>query len=296
MDVDELTGEELKQMQEETPVETEETPVEETPAEEPPVEEKPPETPKVEVPEVNPEAMVPSFRLREVTEANQELKEKMTKMESAFDVIKEKLKAPAPAPTVPYDEDPTEHIRQQAEINQQATTEKVTQLEDSLKNLTEGQKQQYAEMRFIQTRDGHVTAFKASTPDYDAASDYISEMKSHEYKAVGITDVAEIEKNLMAEWNNFAYKVMSTGGDPAKAMYELAIANGYKANGAPVKTPAEKKIETIEKGQAASTSLAAAGGGSGEPSLEQIADMSVEDLSKVFDDPDGWEKLLTGAG
>lgn len=298
METNEITAEDKAAMQGDPAPETpEETPAEK-PAPEPPVEvpiEKPTEAP-TETPEDKPEAMVPSYRLREETTKREALEDKVSKMNTTFETFKERFKDPPPAPSTPYDEDPTEHIRQQAEIDRQASTEQVAKLQDDIKNFTEEQKQQYAEIQFTQARDSHVTAFKQSTPDYDAASDFISEMKSREYKAVGIIEKGEIEKGLQGEWNNFAYKVMAAGGDPAKAMYELAIANGYKANGSPQKTQAEKTIETIEKGQAVSKSLAGAGGGSGDPSLEQIANMDEKDLMKVFDDPEGWEKLMKGSG
>ncbi len=310
METDDLTADELTQMQApEVPAEEPaEAPVE-TPAEETPAvpEETPAETPAPAEEQENP-AMVPSFRLREVTEANTALKgevsgmkETMSKMESAFDTIKDKLNPPAPppAPTVPYDEDPTEHVRQQGVIDQQTNDAKITAMQENISEMDDNQKQQLAQLQFQNAVNGQVSDFKAATADYDEAAEFYRNKRELEFRAVGMTDEKQLGEWLDKEWAGLASAALQNGKNPAQAVYDLAKGYGYQANGTPAtpqQSAGDKKLATIEKGQAASASLAAGSSASGEASLAQIAEMSDNDLMKVLDDPNGWEKLVKGAG
>ncbi len=307
MDADELTADELAQMQTPEPVEALAEEPAETPAE--PIEtpaEEPTETPAEPEEQENP-AMVPSFRLRELTEANSALKgevsgmkETMSKMESAFDTIKEKLSPPPPTPTVPYDEDPTEHVRQQGVIDQQANDAKITAMQENISEMDGNQKQQLGQLQFHNTVNGQVTDFKAQNADYDEAAEFYRNKRELEFRAVGMTDEKQLGEWLDKEWMGLASAALQNGKNPAQAVYELAKGYGYQANGKPQQTEqqaeGDKKLATIEKGQAASASLAAGSSASGEASLAQIAEMSDNELMKVLDDPNGWEKLVKGAG
>ncbi len=304
METDELTADELTQMQ--APEVPAEEPVEtpaETPAEEPT---ETPETPTEDIPEEpeNP-AMVPSFRLRQETTKREALegevsglKDTMSKMESAFDTIKDKLNPPAPppAPTVPYDEDPTEHIRQQGAIDQQANDAKITKMQENISEMDDNQKQQLAQLQFQNAVNGQVTDFKAATPDYDEAAEFYRSRRELEYRAVGMTDEKQLGEWLDKEWMGLASAALHNGKNPAQAVYDLAKGYGYKASGTPEQVAGDKKLETIEKGQAASSSLAAGSTASGEASLAQIAEMDNNEIMKILSDPNGWAKLMKGAG
>jgi len=152
-----------------------------------------------------------------------------------------------------------------------------------------------------------VAEFEVENPDYPDAFKFLMERRMKDFAALGINDPMEQQKNFDIETMAMANNALQRGVNPAKAAYELAKNWGYTKAAAPgegnddknggdeaTKAAAElatkkkalqDQIAALEKGQAASSTLAGAGGGAPEsgPSLTDIEQMSDPEFDKLWD-------------
>lgn len=126
--------------------------------------------------------------------------------------------------------------------------------------------------------------FLQQTPDFADAYQYVAQSYSNELAAQGYTP-QQIQAHLMNEEARIAYECRQKGQSPSKVIYDMAKARGFgrqaPAPAAPAPT-ADKKLETIQRGQKASASLSGAGGSSGEGlTLEALANMNDDEFAAV---------------
>lgn len=155
-----------------------------------------------------------------------------------------------------------------------------------------------------------VRNYATECPDFLEAYQHARRARVEELAGLGFTpdEALTITFENELEVINSAF---ATGRNPAQVIYDFAVRRGYRpsdgsqaaavAGGAspsarpidarPVMTEAEK-IALAARGQAASKSLSAAGGGSTAPlTLEALADMSDEEFAEATKG-DRWQRLL----
>lgn len=160
------------------------------------------------------------------------------------------------------------------------------QFTQELENLRQGQQQQVQEQQFraqvSEVAQHTVQAeaqFRQSTPDYDAAVEHMSALaKAHVRQAQpGATD-AEVQQAEATALLQFALQCQQQGLNPAEALYQRAVANGFQAS--------HRRSQPIRK---APTSLSDTSGSTrapdqrGTPTAKDIAGMSNDDFDKLFE-------------
>jgi hypothetical protein len=228
--------------------------------------------PKAE-PEKEPKTVVP---LAAMLEERKEHKRQIERMEERFQQLVQRF-APAQQPAAPpkpsVDEQPVEVLRdivqrvERQDIERQQMAQQA-QLADALTA---------AEMQFA-----------ATVPDYEDATQHYTQQRAQELALFGNSPM-QIREIMRNEALGIAQVAFQQGRNPAELAYSLAKQRGYagkKAEAPKAPEPdAQRQIETLAKGSAASMSLGTAGGAPNEGglSLKALADMSNEDFAKISD-------------
>jgi hypothetical protein len=153
--------------------------------------------------------------------------------------------------------------------------------------------------------------FERDTPDFRAAYQHLMTVRTNEMRAAGIAE-HEIPGRLMQSELQMAANSLREGVNPASRLYSIAKALGYSGAPAPAPAPAAApapapaaaaaaasdeagRLATIRAGQAASASLATAGG-SPPPdlTLESLLSMDEDDFTKLATNPKAWRKAMGG--
>lgn len=121
--------------------------------------------------------------------------------------------------------------------------------------------------------------FAQETPEFGEAYSYVVGNRRAELEALGYQG-----DNLLQALHNDELMVYQqaaqTGRNPAEIIYTMAKNTGFKrVEPKQPKEVAEQKIETLQKGLAASKDLS--GGATGKPTAEQIANMSEEEFAEL---------------
>lgn len=131
--------------------------------------------------------------------------------------------------------------------------------------------------------------FQAETPDYAQASNHVIQVMAQSVRALypNATD-AQVGTFIRQQILHLAGQAVTKGLNPAEALYLMAHERfGYKKAAAPApkaKTDdAAKRLETVSKNKKRSASPLAGGGqqGSASSTLEEAANMSLADFSKL---------------
>ena len=105
---------------------------------------------------------------------------------------------------------------------------------------------------------------------------------------MGITDPAQINQALSMEAMQLAQTAMNNNMSTAEMAYNIAKGRGYSPKAA------VNKLDTIQKGQAKSSSLSNAGGTEERVlDIEALADMSDADFADAVK-KGAWEKIMGG--
>lgn len=145
------------------------------------------------------------------------------------------------------------------------------------------------------TWQSSVTQAKATTPDFDQAAGFLSQMRDNQLQALSAVDprfanpqarVAQINGEL----RQIIIAAKQNGQDPAAAVYQIANSYGYKPTGAEPANPQQEtidKIAKIDEAQRASKTLSASNGtNTGDPlSAEAIASMPAREFEAWIKDP-----------
>jgi hypothetical protein len=252
-----VTEEEIKQAESEAPVEAA-------------TEEKPAEAPKAE--EVQPEKLV---RLEALHEERTKRKELARQLESekreraAFEArmnerVSQLAQINAPQPQLPDPNDPLavhqHQIQEQGRVLQQLAYARQQEA---------AQQQQYARTAdLINWAKSEAQEFAKEQADFGEAYKHVAINRVNQLKAMGLSP--DEVQNALARDELWVYEhARASGKNPGQIIYEMANNTGYKPKG----TSGAEKIETLQKGVAASKSLNS-GAPSNNPTAEQIANMS----------------------
>ena len=172
--------------------------------------------------------------------------------------------------------------RQQQE-EQQFNADPLGMLQKQMRELSEKvtqpqpQVQQYQEQQLFTSIASQVQEFKKTTPDYDDALQHVLEARKNELMTMGATEF-DAQQRVAQEAQEIAINSLRAGQNPGQVVYQLAKLRGYTAK------QISQKLETVAKGQAASTSLSKASGGTdrGELSLAEIENMDDGEFDKFW--------------
>ena len=175
-----------------------------------------------------------------------------------------------------YEDDPIGHLREQQEKMQAQMTERDVQ--------TDQQQTQLQEVQQLQsTINAQVNEFVKDNSDYEQALNFVSQRRAQDLSALGITDPVAQQQIINTEAWGIAQTSLNNNKNPAEVVYSMAKSWGYKAAGAE-KSELQQKVETIDKGQQESQTLADAGGApdSADLSLSDIETMTDDDFDKLW--------------
>ena len=133
----------------------------------------------------------------------------------------------------------------------------------------EAARAQQAQMQQLQR--AHAEAehdFAADHPDYFDAAKHFKQSLVDELQDMGLSG-ADLQRQLSANLTGVVARAMAAGRDPAEVVYNLAKRRGFGVD------RSAKRLETVQRGQAASRSMSGAGGrqGSGGVDLKSVANL-----------------------
>lgn len=152
---------------------------------------------------------------------------------------------------------------------------------------------------FKNTVDAKEASFAKEHPDYWDAAKHLQEAWKDEFVEAGWEE-SEIPRMVMQKALGITGKAVAAGKDPAQTIYNLAKRVGFKAPKAEEKKEekkvdkkeeAETKLKNIAKGQELAKG---AGGGTGpdDSTLASLAGMDDEQLDRLVEDKDWWNKNI----
>lgn len=218
------------------------------------------------------------MRRKEEQRKSRELEAKVKAMEERFQqIIAEQTKIPK------LEEAPVDNLDSRlAFIEQQ---ERARQ-EQAKKEAQEHQYRQESERVLSDYRD-MAEDFKVEAPDFTDAYNHFVQVRIAEFKALGYSDDEAAGAALQDELQ-FADTLMRQGKNPAKVIYEITKARGWKKI---EQKPEEKtisgdeKLKMLEKGTK-SARLPSGAPSHGEVTLEMLAEMSDEEFAA------NWDKVM----
>lgn len=221
---------------------------------------------------------------REKAEAEEKTARELAEMREKFRLWTEAVSKQNEPQPPKFEEDPANHLKQEHEM----TKKELAELRAWRQQQEQAYAQQAALSQFQQRLQADERAFAQENPDYDQAAQHVAQIWMNEFEIMGIPP-EQMGQAYLFKAAQFANAAIRRGDSPAEAIYELAKRVGYQKK-QPEKPEAEKKIESIQKGQEASKSL-----GGGKPdadfSLDALKDMSPEDIEAFVADPKNWKKV-----
>lgn len=214
-------------------------------------------------------------QLRQLTEQIEQIKSGQPKTPTPTE-------APAPDPTT----DPLGNMLHQLD--------KVNRTVAELKaNISERQTQDTQMSAFNNFKTQVVALrdeFAKTTPDFQAAFDYVRNARTEDLRAIGASD-ADIAKTLFQEELGLAQRAIAAQKNPAAEIYEMAKRHGYKAAAlAPVAT-SQSKIEQLKAGVAAASPALPKTHVNEDITIESLRDAGEADLNRLVSDPAAWAKI-----
>lgn len=182
-----------------------------------------------------------------------------------------------------FDDDPIEALKYKAEQTEKTLAQINAEREHQMKQL----QQQQVMQKFMGDYNAKVNEFAQTTPDFSDAYKYALEARLNEYKAVGYDD-NEAKAMVIEDEMAIVTKAFQRGENPARMIYELAKTRGYtKSIPQTTQTNNAEKMETLQRGIAASKSVNAAGSKPAQLTIEAINAMSDDEFDSV-----DWSKVL----
>lgn len=173
-------------------------------------------------------------------------------------------------PSVSYNDDPAEFLRQRTEYLEQYIAWQSGGI-DQAKQLAEQQRQMQEAQQGYRSFANTVTVaeeqFRTQAPDYDEAVDFVRSSRFQEAKAVyeanGIEINPQHEQQIRAaitqEFAALAQNALQNGRNPASVLYTLAKARGFSPQ-PPQSQGVDNKVSRIERGVERSRSSQAIAG------------------------------------
>lgn len=267
--------------------------------------------------------MVDSRALKEARTRAKTAEEQLAQFRDNYTRVDERLKMltavveqPDPAPVAAAEDDTPIDPEQDLIGAYNQLVKKVQKIETSAteqRAQTEGERQTEA-VKTTYRQDAN--AFRAKTPDFNEAYNFLLAKRGEQLKALGYGD-QEVSTYLYNEEMNLAQRAISMRQSPAQQLYALSQSMGYvkaapvapapAAPAAQVAAPAAPavpqvpsvtaEIDRIKAGQLGSRSLSTGGGAAGEElSLETLANMPQKEFEKFMDIPGNREKVERAMG
>lgn len=260
----------------ETPVE-EKAEGEEKPHEEPVVEDKEKTTEPKETKRVPLAELIEERKHRQALQAEVgELKTKFQTVDQLKDAIlklkEERMPVKEPEPIVTYEEDPLGY-----------TYKKVNEIDENQKVI----KQNMEYQQFIGQVVNLENQFRTKQPDYDSAYQYVVDTKIKELAEVGITDPADVAREIQRVSYSLSTHAMQKGKNPAEVVYSIAKTYGYKQPSAKPeeqsKANAEETIKSVAKGQQmASKTLSGSGKSETPKTVEALLEANGDEFDRLW--------------
>jgi len=202
---------------------------------------------------------VPLAVFLDVKNELKELKKSIAEAQKPREEPKAPEGPPQFAPSVRYEDDPAEYLRQENSHLRDLFQWQQGQIESTSKLTAEQRQAQQAEAGYRQFANTVTVAeeqFRSQAPDYDEAVDFVRQSRYAEaravYEANGIELSPEhdrgIRQAITQEFAALAANALQNNRNPASVLYTLAKARGF--SGSPGAQPAETadKISRLERG------------------------------------------------
>lgn len=188
-----------------------------------------------------------------------------------------------------FDEDPVNALKHETE----ATRQELAQMQAWQRQEWERQQVAAVQMqnkaRLEQAVAEDVREFVEQAPDYLDAYKDLKEKRLKQYAALGYPPEQAIQIVNQEEYQ-LAATAFQNGRSPAQAVYEMALAYGYTKKEAKQASENVQKMETLQKGVKAASSLGSGGAPTGKLTVDAVAQMSDEEFGN-FMKSGGWAKL-----
>lgn len=233
-----------------------------------------------------PPKLVPHAALHEERERRKAVETAMQEQQRRFDAILAGLgKGPAAEPAAPvaeelpaFEQDPQRHIAGKFQ-----TLEQKAAAFDKYMQEQQAQQQQQAALRQLdEYSNSHIQKFRATTPDYEDAVNFLLEARTKELQAAPWITPEQVRTQL--DQDIFALKLQAAqnNANVAEVAYGFAKAKGYapKAAADPA-AEATAKLEGVARGQ--KLSIGVGSQGSAPPSrvdAQAISRMSAEEFER----------------
>ena len=211
-------------------------------------------------------------RRREAQEELRVTRERMSRMEGAFDEFRKRGPAGKETPEAEpdWDTDPVAAARTVSE--RQAA--RLQRIEQALTGRVQQDRQTEQRQGLVRAYHAAAESFAAKTPDFKDAYRHLITDRQEELEELGYTDPAVRNQILEAEEMGIVQMALSQGANPAERLYAQAKRRGYKA----AVGNDESKLDTLAAGAKVAKSLAGAGAASeGGASLARLADLMATD-------------------
>jgi hypothetical protein len=246
--------------------------------------------------EDKPTKTVPLAALHEERAKARELRQRMQQLEEQTRLGNERLQQLAmamqqraqPQPEIPaFEVDPATNLHTRL----QQTEAALAQHNQTVMQQRQAQQQEFARQQAIQelTRDvaQQEAEYVAQTPDYHKALEHLKTAEVQALMALGHdqqTAMQVMQQNIMG----MAWQMRQQGASIPGRVYALAKARGYS----PQAVTAQQRMQTTQRGVAASRSLGNGGGVPNNLSLETLANLPAEDFAELVKDDKAWRKLM----
>lgn len=256
-----------------------------------------PEVTQDEVPtEEKPAKTVPLAALHEERNKIREMRQRQQQMEEQLRIGNERLQQLAavmqqraqPQPEIPaFEVDPATNLH----TRQQQTEAFIAQQQRAMAEQRHMQEQAQARDAALRELTRDVTQQEAEyvsqTPDYHKALDHLKTAEIQALMALGHdqqTAANVVQQNIIG----MAWQLRQQGASIPDRVYALAKARGYN----PQAVTAQQRMQTTQRGVAASRSLGNGGQVTQNLSLETLANLPAEDFAELVKDDKAWRKLM----
>jgi len=172
-------------------------------------------------------------------------------------------------------------LRQQQQIIEQQNQWLARQQQE------QAQRQQYEQLHsYVNSQE---RAFVAQKPDYVEAVNHLKQADARALMALG-HDEETAAQMVHSHFTQLAAQLANQGVNLPERIYALAQVKGYT----PKSSEGQQRIQTAQRGVAASRSLGSGAGTANNLTLEALASMPAEEFAEATKDPKVFRRLMGG--
>jgi hypothetical protein len=198
------------------------------------------------------------------------LETQLAELRGKFSII-ERLNVPPELPAATVENDLFGVVRN--------TTETVAEIQRRLRADDEARRADSERGQLVTAYRMDAAAFEAKNPDFKAAYNHLLSSRAAELQAMGYDDPMQLHQALTNDEMSIARMALGSRKSAAEVIYHLAQQRGYRKAALGTGRGADK-IETINRGQQASKSLANTGGSAGDGDItgEMLLKMPMDEF------------------